>query len=118
MPFNYAAQRLRADRMIARYGASTAKLRRGTVDRLCTAVEISYTPFDRRRPTNPTDRQVLVSALAPTGAVLDPPPDQQQDILVMFDPNTGLDQELRLTEPVGRLAPAGLVVFWDLTVRG
>lgn len=118
MPFNYAAQRLRADRMIARYGSSTAILRRGGVDRPCTTVEISYTPVARRRPTNPTDRQVLISALAPNGSVLDPPPNKEQDTLVMFDPNTGLDQELRLTEPVGRLAPAGFVVFWDLTVQG
>ena len=118
MPFNYSAQRLRADRMITRYGAVTGTLRRDAGDRACTVVEIYYTPFARRRTVNPTDRQILVSALTPSGAILDPPPDQQQDKLVMADPVTGSNRELRITEPVGRLAPAGLVVFWDLTVRG
>jgi len=113
VPFNYSAQRLRADRMIARYGSTTAKLRRGSSDRVCTAVEIAFSPRERRALTNPTDRRVLISA-----ENLTIPPDQQHDKLIMPNPATGIDQELRIVEPVGRLAPAGLVVFWDLMVRG
>ena len=113
MPFNYAAQQLRADRMIARYGAP-AKLRRGTVDRACTAVEIAYTPSERRALTNPTNRRVLVSALNQTTPI-----DRELDKLVMNDPTTGLERELRIVDPPGRLSPSSaVIVFWDLTVRG
>lgn len=118
MPFNYGAQRLRADRMIARYGSSTAKLRRGGSDRACTVVEIAYSPSERNRLVNPIQRQVLVSALAPNGAVLLPPPDQQLDTLVMQNPNDNTEEELQIMAPVGRLAPSPTVVFWDLRVRG
>jgi hypothetical protein len=113
VPFNYSAQRLRADRMIARYGTTTAILRRGSSDRACTAVEIAFTPRERRQLVNPTDRRVLISAEG-----LTTPPDKELDKLLMTNPATGQMQELKITEPVGRLAPAGLVVFWDLMVRG
>jgi hypothetical protein len=114
VPFNYPAQRLRADRMIARYGSTTAKLRRGSSDRTCTAVEIAFTPRERRQLTNPTDRRILISS-----ENLPTPPDQQLDKLVVIDPVTGLEQELKIVEPVGRLAPSfSTAVFWDLMVRG
>jgi hypothetical protein len=116
MPFNYAAQRLRADRMIARYGSTTGKLRRGGVDRPCTVVEIIYAPRDRNRIVNRVEAQVLISALTPSGAILTPPPDQQEDTLVMFDPE-GVEQEFEIVQPVGRLKPATTVVFWDLRVE-
>jgi hypothetical protein len=113
VPFNYAAQRLRADRMIARYGTTSAVLRRGSSDRACTVVEIAFTPHERRALVNPTDRHVLISA---EGLAI--PPDKELDRLVMDDPVSGQPKELRIVEPVGRLSPAKTVVFWDLMVRG
>jgi hypothetical protein len=99
--------------MIARYGTTSAVLRRGSSDRACTAVEIAFTPRERRALVNPTDRRILISA-----EDLTTPPDKELDRLVMIDPANGQSKELRITEPVGRLAPAGTVVFWDLLVRG
>src|SRR5215471_18953240 len=99
--------------MIARYGAP-AKLRRGATDRPCTAVEIAYTASERRHLVNPTDRRVLISALN-----LAEPPDRELDKLVMNDPATGLERELRIVQPPDRLSPSSqVVVFWDLKVRG
>ena len=118
MPFNYAAQRLRADRMIARYGRSPtggptyAKLRRNGVDRDCTAVEIAFSPMERKKLSNPVDRRVLISAEGLT----EPP--TTADSLVFFDENGDQTELLRLIEPPGKLAPAGIVVFYDLMVRG
>ena len=111
--------RLRADRMIARYGmpSSTryAKLRRSGVDRDCTAAEIEFTPSQRHRIVDPTARRFLISAEG-----LDPPPSRADgDSLVIFDATTDAEVEtLRLIQKPGRLAPAGTVVFWDLTVTG
>lgn len=118
MPFNYAAMRLRADRMIARYGmpsaVATAVLRRGSVDRPCVAAEIAFSPKERRQLVNPTDRRYLVSAESTPV-----PPDQQLDTFVVKNTVTGADIEvLKIVEPPGKLAPAGIVVFWDLMVRG
>jgi hypothetical protein len=114
MPFNYAAQRLRADRMISRYGGP-AKLRKaGDPDVDCTVAEVSYTPQERHRQQNPVDREVLLSAhnllVSPT----------QRHSLVMLHRDTLAELEtLRISAPPERLAPAGgLTVFWSLRVRG
>jgi hypothetical protein len=46
------------------------------------------------------------------------PPDSEQDKLVTLDPATGAEKEtLRIIAPIGKLAPAETVIYWDLQVR-
>jgi len=122
MGINYTGVRNRADRMIKRYG-QTALLRRGEtgyeIDRECTALEIAYTPSEKRRLQNLTDRKVLLSARN-----LDIPPDKELDTLVMLDQTTLDNTEptelevLKIIAPPGKLSPGGVVVYWELQVRG
>lgn len=97
-----------------------AVLRRSTGDRQCWIVIQDYSPQERDGSmTDPIDRMVLVSALAPDGTVL-VAPDREQDRLITYVPETDQtveDEHLRIAEPPGKLAPGGIVVYWELKVR-
>ncbi len=122
MGINYIGIRNRADRMIRRYG-QTALLRRGEtgyeIDRECTALEVQYNASEKRRLQNLTDRKMLISARDLTVA-----PDKELDRLVILDqstlnnvPPTELEV-LKIFAPPGKLSPGGIVVYWEVQVRG
>jgi hypothetical protein len=113
MAFDWAGRRATATRMISKYGCR-AILRRAGGDRDCTACMIDYmTRSHSGDLRNQPDRMVLVAA---TG--LDVPPDAEKDHLVWLDPDTGLEAEnLRLIAPIGKFAPAGVVVYYELQAR-
>lgn len=127
MPFGYPATQAKANALIMRFGCIAVLRRVGlgspaVTDRQCWMMYQPITPGERLgKLINPVDRKVLLSALAPDGSVL-VPPDQEQDVLVTFvqpyvAPGT-VDEFLRIVEPPGRLAPANIVVYWTLMVRG
>ena len=110
---DYSRQRSVADGMIRKYGVP-AVLRRASGDRSCVVFISDYTPQERvGKLINQTDRKALVT---PVG--LDVDPDSEQDRLVTLDPLTGAEKEtLRIIAPVGKLAPAEIVIYWELQVR-
>ncbi len=98
--------------MIVKYGAP-AILRRATGDRDCIACMVDFLP--RSNPgqlRNMPDRTFLVSA---DGVTV--PPDAEQDHLVWTDPETGVQEDMRLVAPIGKIAPAGIVLYWELATR-
>lgn len=112
MPFNYAAQRLRAHRMIARYGGSenNAAFRLNGTDTPCTAVEIGFEPQPGRLET-PTTREMLVSAQG-LGIV----PTQRHSFV--WPTEAGGEEVLRIVEKPKRIAPSPFVVMWQVRVSG
>jgi hypothetical protein len=111
MGYDWASSRATATRMITKYGAS-AILRRASGDRDCTACMVDFLP--RSNPgqlRNTPDRTFLVVADG-----LTVPPDAEQDRLVWTD-ETGAQEELRLVAPIGKIAPAGVVLYWELATR-
>jgi hypothetical protein len=98
--------------LIGKYGIS-AILRRSTGDRPCV-VFLSHFPREQSgNLINQTDRRALLS---PVGLTADP--DSELDKLVTIDPETGLESEtLRIIAPIGKLAPADIVIYWELQVR-
>jgi hypothetical protein len=126
MPFDYRATQKKSDAMIKRHtgGGGNALLRRvGAPDRRVSALVTAFSPMERiGRLVNPVDRKVIISALAPDGSVLSPPPDQEVDRLVMLKVPLGTppveSQTLRIVQPPGEVAPDGsTVVYYDLVVR-
>jgi hypothetical protein len=126
MPFDYRATQKKADAMIRRHtgGGGNALLRRvGAPDRRVSALVTAFSPMERLgKLINPVDRKVALSALAPDGSVLSPPPDQEVDRLVMLQVPLGTppveSQTLRIVQPPGEVAPDGsTVVYYDLVVR-
>jgi hypothetical protein len=108
--------------MIRKYGAPAVLRRRldnpvAPGDRPCIAAEVEIKPEEKvGRMVNDVDRTVLISALG-----LDVAPNQYDDVLVTFVPNTNPPQEFEHLKPVkapGKLSPAGVVVYWELVVRG
>jgi hypothetical protein len=99
--------------MITKYGCR-AILRRTSGDRDCTACMIDFMPHSRAGELrNAPDRMILVAA---TG--LDVVPDAEKDHLVWLDPSSGAEVEnLRLIAPIGKFAPAGVVVYWEIQAR-
>ena len=107
MAYNYLRARSVADRMITKYGAPAA-LRRADGDRLCIACELEFEPRETTRLANPTARLFLVST-----RYLEVPPNNEKDRLITFV--NGVEAEtLKIIAPPGRLAPAGIVVYWEL----
>ena len=113
MAFDWASRRSMASNMIAKYGCR-AILRRVTGDRDCTACMIdSYPRSHQGELRNAPDRTVLIAAEG-----LSEPPDAEKDHLVWLDPETGAEAEnLRLIAPIGKFAPAGIVVYYELQAR-
>jgi len=120
--FNYIRTREIADRLIQKFGMKAA-LRRLTdtpTDRECWIVITSYDPQDRASSlANPTDRTVFIAA--GLGAVLDEPPDSEQDQLVTFvqppsDPPVQ-NEVLDFIKPIKPIEPAGVAVVYQGTVH-
>jgi len=113
MAFDWASRRTNATRMITKYGCP-ALLRRADGDRNCIACEIDRAPRSHQGELrNAPERIVLVAADG-----LELAPDAEKDSLVWLDPVTGDELEsLRLIAPIGRFAPAGVVVYWELQAR-
>lgn len=115
--------RKRAHKLIKRWGHDTvlAILRReGLADRTCTVLEDAFTPTEIARGVAlQGDRRFLVSALGADGAALSPPPDEQQDELIVPDPvEDSFSTAYRIVEPPGRLAPGPTVIYYELHCRG
>jgi len=109
MSYNFYRAQGTANRLITKYGAPCV-LRRSTGDRPCIAVELEYSPVETVKLANPTARLFLVS---PVGVTV--PPNNELDRLVTFYPGTATESDtLRIFMPVGRLAPAGIIVYWEL----
>ncbi len=112
MGYDWASSRATATRMINKFGTH-AILRRATGDRDCIACMVDFLP--RSNPgqlRNMPDRTFLVSADG-----LTVPPDAEQDHLVWTDPETGTQEDMRLVAPIGKIAPAGIVLYYELQVR-
>lgn len=107
MAYNYARAQNVADRMITKYGAP-AMLRRAEGDRPCIAVELDFTPQETLKLANPTARLFLVSV---KGVTI--PPNNEKDRLVTFVGEQE-NEVLKIIAPTGHLAPAGIVVYWEL----
>lgn len=108
--------------MIRKFGARCVLRRVATDpiapgDRNCIAAEVEFDSREKQgQLVNPTDRLFLVSALN-----LSVPPDQFKDTLVTFVPKSNPPVEfehLKITRTPGRLAPAQVVVYWELQARG
>src|SRR5436853_7468122 len=114
MGIDFAASRARADGMIRRWGRVVpAVLRRpGASDRPCIAAFTAILPMERLgKLTDPLDRKVLVSSLAPDGSELDPPV-FGKDSLVTFNRDGSEDANLRIVEPRGSVGWGAVTVFW------
>jgi hypothetical protein len=111
---DYSRERAIADGMIRKYGAPAILRRDNGGDRPCWAFISNYSPQEKvGKLINQTDRKALVS---PTDLTIEP--DSEQDKLVTFDPATGLEKEvMRIIAPVGKLAPAEIVIYFELQVR-
>jgi hypothetical protein len=93
--------------------------RRGTGDRPCVACVVEYSPKERQGATiNPEDRKAMLSALVDNATVLVPDPDQEQDVLIVFNPDGSEQPPYRMVAKPGRAEPTpGLTLFWTLQVR-
>ena len=117
--FDYIGMLATADQLLQQFGMK-ASLRRGGIDRDCVVVITEYMPKDAQTQlANPTDRQVLISA--GLGGVPAVPPDWEQDQLVTYVQPAGnlptVNEILPFTMPVKPIAPAGIVVLYQTTVR-
>jgi hypothetical protein len=113
MAYDWGSRRATATRMIKKFGCR-AILRRADGDRDCVACEISAFPRSHQGELrNAPERSYLVVADG-----LDVPPDAEKDHLVWLDPDTGDELEnMRLIAPIGKLAPAGVVLYFELQTR-
>jgi len=107
--------------MLAKWGSLGALRRQGIPDRQCRVLIQDYGPIERMgKLIDPIDRLALISALAPDGTVLDPPPDREKDRLVTYVPGSNPlqdDEVLHFSAPTGKLNPGSVVVYWELKVR-
>jgi hypothetical protein len=112
---NYTQFQAFATKLISEFGMK-AVLRRLTdtpTDRPCTVVIWDYNPRDQASElANPTDRKVIIAV----AGLLNEPPDNERDQLV---PLIGPDANVAMpfTSPVKIIAPAGIVVVYQSTVR-
>lgn len=115
--YNYTRAQQVAHGLINKYG-SRCVLRRSSGDRDCIAVEMDYEPRERQSGiVAPTDRLFLISTEGLTIA-----PNKDLDRLVTFVQPAGdtpVEAEvLRQVRNPGKLAPGGIVVYWELHVTG
>ncbi len=110
MMVDYLQKRATADRMIREYGQES-KLKRGSDLRDCWALEAQLNANDRRTLKNPTNRVFLI-----TPVDLTVPPDDKLDALVWNE--AGVDKTLRQEAPVMPLAPGGVVIYYEIQVKG
>ena len=102
------------DYTLKKLGMSAVLRRRGVGDYPCTVVISEFTPIERMGGlVGPLDTKALISA---KGLAITPLMDQ--DRLVTFVPGTTTEdvtyQIVKRPQPV---APAGVIVMWELTVR-
>lgn len=117
--FDYLDAANTADELIQFFGMD-AVLRRGTDDRPCRVAIVTWKPRERATElTNPTDRDVIMSAS--NAEIQATPPDKEQDVLVTFvqPPSVPpvVDEILPMTSPPKPTAPAGKIVCYEFTVR-
>lgn len=115
--FDYLQAQVDADELIQYFGMSAVLRRAGLADRPVTVCIIEFNPKEKATElANPTDRQVVMSAL---GLTVDP--DNELDQLVTFvQPSTNppvVDEILPMTCKPKRTAPAGVTALWEFTVR-
>ena len=111
MAYDWSARRATATMMITKYG-TRAILRRDEGDRDCIACEIQRsTRSQQGQLRNYPERTFLVVADG-----LSPAPDAEKDHFIWFDPD-GNEEALRLVAPIDRLAPGGVVLYWELQTR-
>lgn len=106
MAFDVSRAQRTAHRQIARFGGGEglARLRRGGVDRACTAALLEFSPRERDLILEGA-RRALVSVIG-----LAVPPDHEQDLLVVGG------EVLRIVLPARGPRPSGDPIFHDLTV--
>lgn len=120
--FDYLDAMATADELIQFFGMDAVLRRAGSSpeDRPCRVAFVEYRPREKSSDlTNPTDRNVIMSAL--NAEVQAMPPDNELDQLVTFvqppsDPPVE-DEVLPLTCKPKPTAPAGTVVCYEFTVR-
>lgn len=121
--FDYQQTQRDANELIEYFGMDAVLRRAGTspTDRPCRVV-IFDEPRERGSDlATPVDRKVYLSPLTEDG-VLDPEPDNEQDVLVTFvqpptDPPVEDGKPKGLTCKPKKTAPAGIVALWEFTVR-
>jgi hypothetical protein len=120
--FDYAQAITDADDLIKFFGMDAVLRRAGSSpeDRPCRVAIIDFNPHEKPSDlTNPMDRKVIMSAKNSEVQLM--PPDNELDILVTFvQPPTNpptVHEKLPLTCKPKPLAPAGVVVDWEFTVR-
>jgi len=112
MPFDWAARRNTASNLIEKFGCR-AILRRSGGDRDCMAFTDLYTRSHRGELRNDAEGLALIAADG-----LSEPPDAEKDHLVLVDPESGTETDsLRLLSPIGKFAPGGVVVYYEVQTR-
>lgn len=91
-----------------------ALLRRTTGDRTCYVVFEEYSALERMgRTLDPLDTRAYIAAKG-----LSIPPDSEKDRLVTLVPGSSTeDATFRIVERPKPLAPAGVVLLWEMRVR-
>lgn len=116
--FDYARTRATADKLLKYFGMSAVLRREGIPDRVCIVAITDYSPRDASSQlANPTDRHVIMSAATPEIQAL--PPNNELDQLVTFiqPGGTVVNEILPFTCPAKPIAPAGVPVLYEFTVR-
>ena len=131
-PFPFGIERSRNvwDNLIKRYGDLAILRQIGLPDRWCSCMMASLTLAERLgQVSNPQDRRMLVSALAPdTGELLDPEP-SEKDVLITLvlgddggptldvNGNPQEDERLRLFTTPGHAGPSRHQLYWRFDAR-
>lgn len=123
--FDYPQSIKDADELITYFGMDAVLRREGSspLDRPCRVVVIKNNP--REKPSelaNPVDSKVIMSASNSEVKLM--PPDNELDKLVTFvqpapaDRSQWVEEKVRpLTCKPEALAPGGITVIWEFTVR-
>ena len=123
---NYGRFAWTCDRMITKYGYHETSdrgrmfLRRNGVDRECRGMEMDFSPRDvDGRLVQRDDIRFIVSPKTANGP-LDPAPDDEYDTVVLVnndETEPSSETVLIFAGRPKRLAPAGVIMFWELHLR-
>lgn len=116
----YVRRRKRAWRKIRDRGMLATLVRGEPAEtRQCYVLEDSFAPNQIDGSViQRTDRRFLMASLDVTGTDPIEPPDEQHDHLVVSDPDDdSTTVELIMQSPPSRLAPGGIVIYYDLHCR-
>jgi hypothetical protein len=116
---NYWATRQRASRQIEKYGMAAVLRRVNAPDRWVILEIQDYMPEERiGKMIDPVDRLAIVKASPELDKV---PPDRDLDRVITFVQPMGTPpvqyEVLKITAPVDKIAPGGIVLYWSLQVR-